>query len=769
MLTQSLPAVLVLTVAILVIADVFRTRDEELHGHADGSAHDARPGGGGTVRASRQEASPREPARMAVPAGYGAALNQQSQNIGLPARSSQPSRPGLAAAGKRSRRALGDWKVGSRLLLLGSVPAAAGAAAALCCAGVAGIMNGAAIHASNSSVRDKAVLSAIGLGLVAILVLALALRTAVVTARSMLRPLRRLRAGALELAARMPEPVRRASQGNGDGAASDLEPVAVGSSDEIGDIARVFDQMRREMVRLAADDAALRRNLNAVFVNLSHRSRSLLERQIRLIEKLQSGEQDAGRLADLVKMDHIAGRMHRNSQNLLVLAGHEVSGHWTQPAALADVVRAAVSEVEEYERVTLNVQPGIAVSASAFNDVVHLLAELTENATSFSAADMPVDIVGELLASGGAMISITDRGVGMGQKELAYANWQMENPPTSEISVSRWMGLLVVGRLAARHGIRVRLQSAEFGGLTAMVWLPDEVLTFPGPGTSPGFASPRLGGLSGGSRPGSPEMADPGRDAAAHMAIIAGRTESGVARAVPRDQPHASGMGRRPGPGWRSAPGAELPAFADPSRSDDAASAVGETFAAIPRPEPGSPAPGGDEMSRPSGPPAGAVLPPGQETSPAAGGVTVPPAENPAEARGLPIYDSVKSVWFRSGRISPLSPGSAGAPESRWSSPADQGWRAAQTVSSPSSGGPTAAGLPKRLPNANLVPGTVPGTQPAAVPNWSPAEARERLAGLQRGLSEGRAAIRQAQDPAIRQAQDPAIRQAQDPAHDEES
>ena len=145
---------------------------------------------------------------------------------------------------------------------------------------------------------------------------------------------------------------------------------------------------------MAANEAALRGKLNAMFVNLSHRSQSLVERQIRLIESLEQGEQDTERLANLSKMDRIATRMHRNSQNLLVLAGHELASGWNQPMALVNVIRAAVSEIEEYERVSLHAQPDIAVRGPAVNDVVHLLAELTENATSFSAADMPVDISG---------------------------------------------------------------------------------------------------------------------------------------------------------------------------------------------------------------------------------------------------------------------------------------------------------------------------------------------------------------------------------------
>src|SRR5262247_2448232 len=176
-------------------------------------------------------------------------------------------------------------------------------------------------------------------------------------------------------------------------------------------------------------------------------------------------------------MDHLATRMRRNSENLLVLAGHDVARRWTQEVGLVDVLRAAVSEIEQYERVTLNVQPGISVRGQAVNDVVHLLSELTENATSFAAADTPVSVSGHLLNSGGVLLDITDQGVGMDPQEMAHANWRLDNPPVVDVAVSRRMGLFVVARLAARHGIRVRLRPASGSGLTALVWLPDEVIS----------------------------------------------------------------------------------------------------------------------------------------------------------------------------------------------------------------------------------------------------------------------------------------------------
>src|ERR1039458_2159164 len=317
-------------------------------------------------------------------------------------------------------------------------------------------------------------------------------RRTVIIGRSMVRPLRRLRAGALEVAGvRLPEMVRRMSEADG-GGSFDVAPIDVDSSDEIGEVARAFDQVHREALRLAANEAALRGNVNAMFVNLSRRSQSLVERQIRLIDDLEQGEQDPERLSNLFQMDHLATRMRRNSENLLVLAGHEVSRRWNQPVALVDVLRAAVSEIEQYERVSMNVQPGISVRGQAVNDVVHLVAELVENATSFSSAETPVTVSGHLLNSGGVLLDISDQGVGMGAEEMAHANWRLDNPPVVDVAVSRRMGLFVVARLAARHGIRVRLRPAPTGGLTALVWLPDETVTHESVGPArPGAASRR--------------------------------------------------------------------------------------------------------------------------------------------------------------------------------------------------------------------------------------------------------------------------------------
>ena len=332
------------------------------------------------------------------------------------------------------------------------------------------------INSRSNALETSATRSAVIISIITLVLLILVLLVTTLVARSMIRPLRRLREDALDIAGtRLPDMVRRLSETEGSDESVEIEPIGVSSTDEIGEVARAFDQVHREAVRLAADEALLRGNLNAMFVNLSRRSQSLIERQISLIDSLEQGEQDSNRLSSLFRLDHLATRMRRNSENLLVLAGHEASRRWSQPVPMVDVLRAAISEIEQYERVVLNVQPGITVVGQAVNDVVHLVAELVENATTFSPEDSQVYVSGQPLTTGGVLLDVTDGGVGISDQEMGHANWRLDNPPVVDVGVSRRMGLFVVGRLAARHGVRVRLRHASSGGLTALVWLPDTV------------------------------------------------------------------------------------------------------------------------------------------------------------------------------------------------------------------------------------------------------------------------------------------------------
>src|ERR1039457_6003851 len=272
-----------------------------------------------------------------------------------------------------------------------------------------------------------------------------------------------------------PELVRQLGQTPDSATSLEVSPIDVLSLDEIGQVARAFDQVHSEAVRLAGNEALLRRSFNAMFVSLSRRSQSLIERLVRMIDSLEQNEEDPGRLSNLFAMDHLVTRMRRNSESLLLLAGHEGTRKWSEPVPLTDVARAAISEIEQYNRVALKIQPGVMVSGHAVSDVVHLLAELIENATMFSASDARVLVSIQELASGGVLIQVSDSGVGISEARLAEMNRRLDDPPPIDESVSRHMGLFAVARLAERHGVRVRLHAGNPEGLTALVWLPDNL------------------------------------------------------------------------------------------------------------------------------------------------------------------------------------------------------------------------------------------------------------------------------------------------------
>jgi signal transduction histidine kinase len=583
----------------------------------------------------------------------------------------------------------------------------------------------------SGGLRGRAITVALLEGFAVILVLALALLFTLALGRSMTRPLHQLRTGALEVAGvRLPETVRLMSGGGSGETPLEVTPIDVDSTDEIGEVARAFDQVHREAVRLAANEAALRGNINAMFVNLSRRSQTLVERQIRLIDDLEQGEQDSERLANLFQMDHLATRMRRNSENLLVLAGHELSRRWSEPVALVNVLRAAVSEIEHYERVIPDMQPGISVRGQAVNDVVHLLSELAENATTFSPAETLVHVSGYSLNSGGVLLDITDQGVGMGAEEMAHANWRLDNPPVVDVAVSRRMGLFVVARLAARHGIHVRLRPASKGGLTALVWLPDEVVTRE---TADSVVDLRpLGAVSPAA--GTPWM------------------ETGLA--VESDDPPAVPRAARDLRPRRPAAAHPMPSLPVPSQPGPSHSGPGQFAASQPaagQPATGQSAAGDAARSRSEDTPArptpsanGTAFSPGLTASgPVLGShaVVIPPAENTGPASRLPIFESVESDWFRRGGR-PVSRTTAlpEPDEAVWSSPADAGWQAAEAVRAPVFADTTEAGLPKRVPKANLVPGGAGlAAQLLPVQGRSASQTRQRLSSFQQGIRKARA------------------------------
>ncbi|MFI8437580.1 nitrate- and nitrite sensing domain-containing protein [Streptomyces sp. NPDC079020] len=332
------------------------------------------------------------------------------------------------------------------------------------------------MEAKARELREASQREAIVNGAVILLVLGVSLVGAFVVARSMIRSLRRLQDTATRVAQdRLPELVKQLSETDPQDVDTSVESVGVHSRDEIGQVAAAFDDVHREAVRLAAEQALLRGNVNAMFTNLSRRSQGLIQRQLSLISELESREADPDQLSSLFKLDHLATRMRRNGENLLVLAGEEPGRRWTRPVPLVDVLRAAASEVEQYERIELAAVPATEVAGRVVNDLVHLLAELLENATSFSSPQTKVRVTGHALPDGRVLVEIHDTGIGLSPEDLAAINERLAAPPTVDVSVSRRMGLFVVGRLSLRHGIRIQLRPSDSGGTTALVMLPVDV------------------------------------------------------------------------------------------------------------------------------------------------------------------------------------------------------------------------------------------------------------------------------------------------------
>ena len=506
-------------------------------------------------------------------------------------------------------------------------------------------------------------------------ILLLVLIATLAVARSLVRPLRRLKEGALNIATvELPERVRELGEATDPPASLELAPIDVTSADEIGQVARAFDQVHSEAVRLAGNEAMLRNSFNAMFVSLSRRSQSLIERLARLIDSLEQDEGDPDRLSNLFAMDHLVTRMRRNSENLLLLAGHEGARKWSEPVSLTDVARAATSEIEQYSRVTLKIQPGIAVTGSAVSDIVHLLAEMIENATIFSAKHTPVQVTAGELATGGVLIEVSDSGVGVPEARLGEINWRLENLPVIDASVSRHMGPFAVGRLAERHGVRVRLQAQSPPGLTAMIWLPDSVTE---------------------------------------------RQARPVGWPAGQFGPQATETARHP--------------------SGDQSTAARSTA---------------------NGPP------PDDADVPAHTATGVREPESAAA--------SATSDWFRRHRssttIASYPPEAASDADSVWRSGAERAWaegrQAAQIAADPVRGDYTAAGLPTRIPGANLLPGSAGGrhaaTRAASRPADGPAAqapvasrprrsaemARSRVSGFQSGSRRARGQTPRGQDGA---------------------
>lgn len=310
--------------------------------------------------------------------------------------------------------------------------------------------------------------------------------------RSLVSRLIRLRHDAITLASeQLPSVVRRLQRGEMVDVEAEAPTLAYGQ-DEIGQLGRAFTEVQRTAVQSAVEEANVRRGINEVFLNIARRSQTLLHRQLSLLDKMERRETDPRELEDLYRVDHLATRMRRHAEDLVILAGAAPGRGWRNPVPVIDVVRGAISEVEDYKRVDIRSIASAAVVGRSVGDVIHLLAELIENAASYSPPHTRVQVTGQVLPNGYA-VEIEDRGLGMTAEAIAEANRRLIEPPEFDPADSARLGLFVVAQLAQRHHIRVSLRMSVYGGVTAVVLVPSDLMAgFGGSAEVPSDDGPAL-------------------------------------------------------------------------------------------------------------------------------------------------------------------------------------------------------------------------------------------------------------------------------------
>ncbi|MET8826861.1 nitrate- and nitrite sensing domain-containing protein [Streptomyces sp. NPDC004610] len=284
-----------------------------------------------------------------------------------------------------------------------------------------------------------------------------------------------LRNSALEIARRkLPEAMRRLRAGDEIDIRAEAPPGPP-AEDETGQVAEALTTVHRAALRAAVERAELAGGISGVFVNLARRSQVLVHRQLSLLDTMERRSEDPDELSDLFRLDHLTTRMRRHAESLIILSGAAPGRAWRMPVSLTNVVRAAVSEIEDYARVEVRQLPEASVAGAAVADLTHLLAELVENAAQFSPPHTRVRITGEPVGNGYAL-EVEDRGLGMGRETLTEANRRIARSEALDLFDSDRLGLFVVSRLAARHSVRVHLKTSPYGGTTAVVLLPTALL-----------------------------------------------------------------------------------------------------------------------------------------------------------------------------------------------------------------------------------------------------------------------------------------------------
>ncbi|WP_234362390.1 MULTISPECIES: nitrate- and nitrite sensing domain-containing protein [Streptomyces] len=325
-------------------------------------------------------------------------------------------------------------------------------------------------------VATDVMIQAAGAGILGFLALIVSLVLSVRIGRDLVRDLSRLRKEAHEASGvRLPSVMRRLAAGEHVDVETEA-PHLEYEKDEVGQVGQALNTLQRAAVEAAVKQADLRRGVSEVFVNLARRNQVLLHRQLTLLDTMERRTEDTEELADLFRLDHMTTRMRRHAEGLVILSGAAPSRQWRKPVQLMDVVRAAVAEVEDYERIEVRRLTRLGIVGPAVADVTHLIAELLENATVFSPPHTAVQVHGERVANG-FTLEIHDRGLGMTPEALLDANLRLAETPEFELSDTDRLGLFVVSRLAQRHSVKVVLQPSPYGGTTAVVFLPSALLT----------------------------------------------------------------------------------------------------------------------------------------------------------------------------------------------------------------------------------------------------------------------------------------------------
>ncbi|GGK49335.1 sensor histidine kinase [Nocardia camponoti] len=631
--------------------------------------------------------------------------------------------------------------------------------------------------AQSSALRETTLVLAMLLG---------GLTLALAVARTLVVPVRRLRRDALEVAhVTLPDELAVVRSG---APAPEITPIGVHSTDEIGQLARAVDEMHEQALTLAADQARLRLQIGNMFETLSRRSQSLVEQQLSLIEELEHDEDNPTRLQTLFRLDHLATRMRRNGDNLLVLAGTALRRGHLPPVPLSDMLWSAVSQVEDYQRVEIGAVPDGVVAGESAVDIEHLLAELIDNALRYSPPSTSVAVIVGRAVDGGYLIEITDRGLGMSPEDLQTTNDRLASGGEVTVETARRMGLFVVGRLAKRHTITVSLRRTSGPtpqpGITAAVHLPGALVAIPPQQQHITGPNPIVGPGNTGPIPLVPSPLAlpkvPAPDVTGPNPVQSQANSVPFPALVGPVAPLAAAGLSPVTPAPFSPPVGSLPSTA--TGPNPLGISVPESTSGLPQRRPGGAASPQPIPSQATGPvddekPSGLwaehdtdadldadaqadiddepqrqdaafhavaavatmprkVTPVRLSAAETPNGTDPTPTGPPAPT---PIYQRMVSEWLVEPESGGNNSGENGGKAQSWSAPGDDGWSAAANAGAPATSSRTSGGLPIRKPGAQLVPGgltTAEDTGPR-----DPEEIRNNLTRHLSGVRSGRAEI----------------------------